>query len=58
MSDTADQVWALTIELAQHRRIDPMTSRDRCTCGYKAELGKLFTQHIAKMIVAQGWRQQ
>lgn len=55
MSDDEDHIHEMAVELAQHHRIDPMTSRDRCTCGYKAEIGKLFTAHIAKQLVAQGW---
>ena len=56
MNDTEDQAWAMTLEIAQHQRIDPMTRTDRCTCGYKAELGRMFSHHIAKLIVNQGWR--
>ena len=53
---SADQVRELALEIAGHHRIDPMTSRDRCTCGHKHELGKLVTEHIAQHLVDQGWR--
>lgn len=51
-----NDIHEMALEIAMHHRFDPMTSRDRCTCGYKTELGKLFTEHIAKQIVAQGWK--
>lgn len=44
-------VLDLAMAMAQHHRIDPMTSDDRCTCGYKTPLGRLFTEHIADEMV-------
>lgn len=58
MSYIEDEIHAMAVEIGQHHRLDPMTSRDRCTCGYKSELGKLFSAHIAKQLVAQGWRKR
>lgn len=56
MKPTTDEIRSMANEMDKHHRIDPMTSRDRCTCGYRAELGKSFNDHIARAVVAQGWR--
>lgn len=48
--------WDMTVEIAGHHRLDPQTSNDRCTCGHKSELGKLFSGHIARRLIEQGWR--
>lgn len=51
-----DDIHSMAMEIASHHRLDPMTRRDRCICGYETELGRLFTEHIAKFLVSQGWR--
>lgn len=56
MTRIEDQAWDLTLMLAQHHRLDPNTRNDRCTCGFKTALGRMFTEHIAKLIVRDGWR--
>lgn len=43
-----DTVHVMALEMAQHHRLDPMTSRDRCTCGYVTPLGHLFSTHVAR----------
>lgn len=46
----------LALLIAGHYRLDPMTRNDRCICGYSAEIGKLFTEHIAAEAIGQGWK--
>jgi hypothetical protein len=45
-------VERVSLIMAEHHRLDPMTSKDRCTCGYKTQLGRLYTAHIARAILA------
>lgn len=54
MSD--DEIWEMTVEIAQHYRLDPNTKTDRCTCGHKTGLGRMFSEHVAQILVTQGWR--
>lgn len=50
-----DDVWNMALELSRHHRLDPNTSRDRCTCGHEHKLGELTTAHIAQALANQGW---
>jgi hypothetical protein len=51
-----DTIHAMATEMAHHHRLDPMTSRDRCTCGYKTPLGRLFSTHVAGAVLARLWQ--
>lgn len=55
---TEDQVREMSVEIGMHHRLDPMTSHDRCTCGHKLELGQMFSEHVAKQLVARGWKKR
>lgn len=47
-----DTVYAATLEIAKHHRLDPMTSKDRCTCGHVTPLGRFFSSHVARAVLA------
>lgn len=47
-----DTVHAVALVMAQHHRLEPMTSKDRCTCGFVTPLGHLFSSHVARAALA------
>lgn len=49
-----DRVWEVTLIIAKHHRLDPMTKDDRCTCGHRTPLGKMFSEHVAREILESG----
>lgn len=52
--DTRDDatVEKVALVMAEHHRLDPMSPYDRCTCGHKTPLGKLYSAHIARDVIA------
>jgi hypothetical protein len=44
---------ALMELLTAHQRMD---APGTCSCGHVTPLGRLVTEHVAKVIMAAGWR--